>query len=227
MENMLTRFGTGTIACVSDSYDIINAIYKIWGIKLRQRVLRRDGRLVIRPDSGDPVYTTLKVMEELWEAFGGEVNSKGYRVLHPKVRMIQGDGIGLESLREILQNFADHGYASENIAFGSGGQLLQRFDRDTCSFAFKCSSITVDGKERDVRKFPMEFDAEGNYVPSFKVSKSGRLGLVRHDDGSYETVAEGAEGDLLRTVFEDGVVVAEQDFADIRRRAEIIELEKA
>lgn len=227
MENMLDQYPTGLIACVSDSFDIMNAVRNIWGGKLKQKVLERDGRLVVRPDSGDPVYATLQVVEALWEAFGGEVNSKGYRVLHPKVRMIQGDGIGRRSLEAILQNFADHGYASENIAFGSGGRLLQRFDRDTCAFAFKCSSITVDGEERDVRKFPMEFDAEGHYEPSFKVSKSGRLGLARHADGSYATVTEGAPGDVLRTVFLDGALVEEQDFTDVRRRAEVIALAPA
>ena len=45
-------YPTGTIACVSDSYDIYNACEHIWGEALREKVMARDGTLVIRPDSG-------------------------------------------------------------------------------------------------------------------------------------------------------------------------------
>ena len=219
MKNMLEQYPTGTIACVSDSYDIMRAVKDIWGGELRENVLNRDGRLVIRPDSGDPVVSTLKVVQGLWEAFGGEVNSKGYRVLHPNIRMIQGDGIDRKTISLILQNFVEHRFSSENIAFGSGGGLLQKFNRDTCKFAFKCSSITVNGAEQDVRKYPMEFDHKGEYKPSFKVSKGGKLGLVQDGNGGYRTVHEGAEGDLLREVFLNGEVLVEQSFSDVRAAA--------
>ncbi len=219
MRNMLAQYPSGLIACVSDSYDIIHAVRNIWGGTLKEQVLARDGRLVVRPDSGDPVFTTLRVVEALWEAFGGEVNSKGFRVLHPAVRMIQGDGVGRKSIRAILQNFIDHGFSSENIAFGSGGRLLQRFNRDTFRFAFKCSALTVNGEARDVRKYPMEFDADGTYAPSFKVSKAGRLALVRHADGTFSTEPEGTPGDVLATVFEHGEVTNTHTFSDIRQRA--------
>lgn len=216
MENMLDQYPDGIIACVSDSFDIMNAVRNIWGDALRQKILNRNGRLVIRPDSGDPVVATLKVIEALWEAFGGELNSKGYRVLHPNIRMIQGDGIDRPMVGKILENFKRHGFSSENIAFGSGGGLLQKFNRDTCKFAFKCSSITVGDEERDVRKYPMEFTEDGEYVPSFKVSKGGRLALVQDADGGWQTVEEGAEGDVLRTVFLNGEVLIEQTFEEVR-----------
>lgn len=216
MENMLDQYPTGIIACVSDSFDIMNAVRNIWGTALRGKILSREGRLVIRPDSGDPVVSTLKVIEALWEAFGGQVNGKGYRVLHPNVRMIQGDGIDRAMVGTILENFERHGFSSENIAFGSGGGLLQKFNRDTCKFAFKCSSITVDGQERDVRKYPMEFTENGEYVPSFKISKGGRLALIHDADRGWRTVEEGAEGDLLRTVFLNGEIAVEQTFDDVR-----------
>lgn len=218
MENMLDSYPGGIVACVSDSFDVMNAVRNIWGGTLRRKILERNGRLVVRPDSGDPVVSTLKVMEALWDAFGGRVNGKGYRVLHPNVRMIQGDGIDREMIGTILESFRRNGFSGENIAFGSGGGLLQKFNRDTCRFAFKCSSIVVGDEERDVRKNPMEFTAEGEYVPSFKVSKGGRLALVR-DGGNWKTVEEGAEGDILRTVFLNGAITERQTFEDIRARA--------
>ena len=203
MENMLDTYPDGLIACVSDSYDIIHAIKNIWGDQLKEKVLNRDGTLVVRPDSGDPIVATLKVFEALWEAFGGDVNSKGYRVLNSKVRMIQGDGIDLDMLETILDNFKRHNISAENITFGSGGGLLQKFNRDTFKFAFKCNQVITNGEEMDVRKFPKEFDSDGNYVESNKFSKGGDL--------------KSTEG--LELVFENGYLVKEQKFEDVRNNA--------
>lgn len=223
MENMLDQYPTGMVACVSDSYDIMNAVNNIWGDKLKDKILNRDGRLVVRPDSGDPVVTTLKVMEALWDKFGGEVNDKGYKVLHPNIRILQGDGIDRSMVWEILENFRINGFSSENIAFGSGGGLLQKFNRDTFKFAFKCSLAEVNGETRDVRKTPMEFTKHHQYVKSNKFSKSGRLQLVQNTDGSYETI-DTNESDTkpkfyhLKTVFKNGELVNETKFEEIRRK---------
>jgi len=222
MENMLDQYPTGLVACVSDSYDIMNAINNIWGDKLKDKILNRDGRLVVRPDSGDPVVTTLKVVEALWDKFGGEINEKGYKVLHPNIRMIQGDGVDREKIREILQNFKRNGFSSENIAFGSGGGLLQKFNRDSFKFAFKCSLIEINGETRDVRKSPMEFNKDGDYVKSSKYSKSGRLQLVENTDGSFTTIDTNEDKTKprfyhLKTVFKNGELVSEDTFEGIRR----------
>lgn len=222
MENMLDQYPTGMIACVSDSYDIMNAVNNIWGDKLRDKILNRDGRLVVRPDSGDPVVTTLKVMEALWNKFGGETNSKGYKVLHPNIRMIQGDGVDREMIGKILENFKKNGFSSENIAFGSGGGLLQKFNRDTFKFAFKCSMIEIDGEVRDVRKTPMEFNKNGEYVKSSKYSKSGRLQLIERPGGTFDTI-DTNESDIkprfyhLKTIFKNGELVDETTFDEIRQ----------
>jgi nicotinamide phosphoribosyltransferase len=202
MENMLDTYPTGAIACVSDSYDIMNAIENIWGDKLKQKVLDRDGVLVVRPDSGDPEVSTIRVVQALWDAFGGEVNDKGYKVLNPKVRMIQGDGIDKDSIGDILHNFQSEGFSTENITFGSGGGLLQKFNRDTYKFAFKCNKVVTNGEEVDVRKKPKEFNSAGRYVQSSKFSKSGDLkdtpGLVK--------------------VFENGEILKEWSFDEVRQR---------
>jgi nicotinamide phosphoribosyltransferase len=207
MEQVLDTYPSGLVACVSDSFDIINACRNIWGDKLKEKVLSRDGTLVIRPDSGDPVVTTQKVFEELWNAFGGTVNSKGFRVLDSHVRMIQGDGVDINSISEILDNFERNNISAENITFGSGGALLQKHNRDTFKFAFKCNMIgDSEYKYHDVKKSPKEFTRDGKYVQSFKTSKSGNL-ISRK----------------MNVVFQNGKVIESNlnSFNEIRSRAQI------
>lgn len=144
--NMLEAFPTGLVAVVSDSYDYKRAVDVLWGDELRQKVLDRDGTLVIRPDSGDPVEMIMYALESLGEAYGYETNSKGFKVLHPKVRLIQGDGIDLTSMERILQEMHFHGWSADNVAFGMGAGLLQHVNRDTYRFAMKASARqTVTG----------------------------------------------------------------------------------
>jgi nicotinamide phosphoribosyltransferase len=210
--NMLEQFPTGTVAVVSDSYDVFNACRTIWGEALRADVLARDGTLVVRPDSGDPPTVVVQVLDILGEKFGFSTNAKGYRVLDSHVRVIQGDGIDRQMLDRLLNAMRDAGWSADNIAFGSGGGLLQKLNRDTCRYAFKCSSATVDGVERDVFKLPA--------TDQGKRSKRGRLKLVRRD-GSYTTVgaAETSEPDVLVEVFCDGALTGRQAWADVCRRA--------
>lgn len=220
MENMLDQYPTGLVACVSDSFDIINACRNIWGVKLRDKVLQRKGTLVVRPDSGDPRTVVLDVLEALGSAFGYSTNSKGFKVLPDQVRVIQGDGINYESLGDILQAMRLGGWSADNIAFGCGGALLQQLNRDTQRFAFKCSSVEVNGVERDVFKAPAT-------DPS-KNSKRGRLKLVnergwRDGDMSldhYVTVAESdPRKDELVTIFENGELTKEYTFDEARANA--------
>lgn len=210
------------VACVSDSYDIKNMVVNGIGGKFRERIMNGKQRVVVRPDSGDPVYTTLWLVQNLYLLFGGEINSKGYIVLHPNVRIIQGDGIDRAMIDKILATFKKYGFSSENIAFGSGGGLLQKFDRDTMKFAFKCCSVVVDGEERDVRKTPMEFNPEGEYIQSYKLSKQGNLGLIKLKDGGYATEIDVPDKDnVLRPVFVNGTVVVRDTFQQMRERAAV------
>lgn len=214
MRRLLEEFPTGIIACVSDSYDIERAIRQHWGDELRELVLSRDGVLVVRPDSGDPIVSTAKVIQALWDTFGGTVNSKGFKVLDPHVRMIQGDGIDREMIYQILTRFERLGFSIDNIAFGSGGGLLQKFNRDTYKFAFKCSEATIDNRTYPVQKFPMEYDSQGTYAPSFKYSKAGRFPTVVDIHGN--TIS-------LMTVYENGRVDANSNTLDrIRERCSVL-----
>jgi nicotinamide phosphoribosyltransferase len=211
MRNMLVQYPTGLVACVSDSFDIYRACRDYWGGVLKEEVLARDGTLVIRPDSGDPPAVVCEVLEILWQQFGGVTNELGYRVLHPKVRVIQGDGIDYAMLEKILATMKAMKFSADNIAFGSGGGLLQKVNRDTQRFAFKCSSVTIGDVERDVFKRPI--------TDPGKDSKRGRLKLVRRGD-KLTTVQQDEPGeDLLVKVFENGAVLRRHSLAEIRARA--------
>ncbi|MGN7919033.1 nicotinate phosphoribosyltransferase [Lysobacter sp. 22409] len=224
--NMLTQFGKpgAIVAVVSDSYDIFHAIREHWGKTLRDEVIASGATLVVRPDSGDPVDVVHQCVSMLDEAFGHTVNGKGYKVLN-HVRVIQGDGINPTSIRAILERITSYGYATDNLAFGMGGALLQRLDRDTQKFALKCSAARIDGEWIDVYKDPI--------TDKGKSSKRGRMTLVRHREyGHFKTVPVPPEAasleeavkpmgfdDAMVTVWEDGRIVNDWTFAQVRTLA--------
>lgn len=216
--NMLEQFPTGLVACVSDSYDLMKAVREYWGTYLKDAILARDGTLVVRPDSGDPVKTPVEVIEALMECFGYTINSKGFKVLPDQVRVIQGDGIGPDELKAIIDLCIERGISLDNIAFGMGGGLLQKVNRDTFKYAMKANeALVVDG-----------------WVPVFKDpitdpgkrSKKGRQALVKRD-GKFVTIpaseivkgVHGQEQNYLRPVFRDGVLLIDDTFDAIRARA--------
>jgi nicotinamide phosphoribosyltransferase len=216
--NMLKNFAKpgALVAVVSDSWNIFEAVEKIWGEQLRQEVVDSGATVVIRPDSGEPVEVVSKVAQILGEKFGTETNSKGFKVLK-NVRIIQGDGVNEQSIRQILQRLKDEGFSASNIAFGIGGALLQKIDRDTLKFAYKASAIVADGKLIEVYKQPIT-DAGKN-------SKRGRLDLIRDESGAYKTVKletadkQAAENSQMRTVFENGALLVDDALDAIRARA--------
>ncbi|VDK37354.1 unnamed protein product [Taenia asiatica] len=119
------------------------------------QVVNREGTLVIRPDSGNPEKVVVQVLEILGQKFGYSLNSLGFKVLPPYLRLIQGDGINLESLGKILENVKAAGWSTINVSFGSGGALLQRLNRDTQKCAFKCSHAVVNGKQASASRRDM------------------------------------------------------------------------
>jgi nicotinamide phosphoribosyltransferase len=217
-KHVIRTFPTGTIACVSDSYNIFKACEEYWGTELRDEILSRKGTLVIRPDSGDPVMSLLKIFEILFDKFGFTVNAKGYKVLPPQVRVIQGDGVNYHEIIKIYTALKDNGISAENLVLGMGGALLQKLDRDTQKFALKCSSAVINGKEVAVEKSPTEMDAQGNITQSFKKSKGGRLKLVIVN-GMFKTVNQQELPELideLHTVFENGDLVNPVTFEQVK-----------
>jgi nicotinamide phosphoribosyltransferase len=225
--NMLRQFARpgSVVACVSDSYDLFHAIEAMWGGALREEVIASGATVVIRPDSGDPADVVHRTLGMLNAAFGSTVNGKGYRVLN-HVRVIQGDGVNPDSIRQILERITHANYSADNLVFGMGGALLQKLDRDTQKFALKCSATRSDGKWTDVFKDPATDPA--------KASKRGRLTLARHREyGTFKTVAlrQGAvetdaatlgQGwhDAMQTVWENGRLLRDWSFAAVRARSE-------
>jgi nicotinamide phosphoribosyltransferase len=230
MKRVLTQYPTGIVACVSDSYNIFHACSKYWGEDLKELILSRPSapgnQLVIRPDSGHVVNTLKAVFEILFDKFGYTVNSKGFEVLPPQVRVIQGDGVNINSIAEIYQELYKLGISAENIVFGMGGKLLQAdINRDTQNFATKACFAVVDGQERDLVKSPTELDENNELKPSFKKSKQGRLKLVRNEDGTYRSVTSrdtdfDSVHDELILVFENGKILVEYTFEEIRERVQ-------
>ena len=212
--NMLKQFaGPGKlVAVVSDSYDLWNAIENLWGDELRTQVENSGGTLVIRPDSGDPVSIVTEAIGRLMKIFGYRVNSKGYRVLPEYIRVIQGDGICIQSIEAILAAMKLRKQSADNIAFGMGGALLQQVNRDTLKFAMKASAAKVGGLWRDVFKDPV--------TDAGKRSKKGRLAVI-YDKGALKTIQAGDLGqkeNLMRVVFRNGKWVHEDTFETIRSR---------
>ena len=217
--NMLDQFPDGTLAVVSDAWNIRNAVTNIWGEKLRDRVINRNGVLVIRPDSGDPKEVLPDILEITGDKFGYRVNEKGYKVVNDKVRLLQGDGIKRSTLSGILDPIMDKGWSADCVSFGSGGGLLQDCNRDTQRVAMKCSYEEVNKIGRDVFKRPAT-------DPS-KNSKRGRLmlacdeSLIRKYGSKYATLPEGTEGykDALVPVFRNGRLLRYCNFDDVRVNA--------
>jgi len=223
-KNMIKQYGNGNMfACVSDSYDIYNAVENIWGKTLKKDVMDCKATIVIRPDSGNPCKMIHDLLDILGNKFGYTQNKKGYKVLN-KVRLLQGDGIDKMDVRSILGNMYINGWSATNIAFGMGGGLIQKnMDRDTHAFAFKCSWAKVDGKNINVFKDPV--------TDKTKISKAGKQDLrlitvdvAGHDrDYVYTTRHTEKETDknksLLRKVYENGKILIDDTFAEIRARA--------
>lgn len=214
-KNMLRQFPIGLVACVSDSYDLKNAVENIWGRELRDEVISRKGTLVVRPDSGDPLETVLMTLNILGERFGYETNPKGYKVLPPTVRVIQGDGINYHSINQIVRGITEAGWSMDNLALGMGGALLQQVNRDTQRFAYKLSAINRGGTWIPVSKSPKTDPTKASKGGMFKVSNaSGHFVTIPKSPDSI-----GEPGNMLETVFENGEIVKEYSLKEIRNRA--------
>lgn len=214
---LLDLHATGILSLVIDSYDPYKFARTIIGEIYKEKILARDGVVVLRPDSITPQHPTpeaemVGLCDILWEKFGGVVNAAGYKVLDPHVRLLWGDGIDIDGINLILDAMMRAGYAACNVAtFGMGGGLLQKINRDTQRCAIKASAICdVDGVWHDQYKEPLD--------PS-KKSLRGRLKTIRRN-GELVTVREEEDGeDLFQTIFENGELLVDENFADIRARA--------
>lgn len=219
VEQLLDEYPNGILSVVADSYNIYDFVDEI-GTTYKDRILARDGVFVVRPDSitsrhPTPQLLTAYLLEELWRRFGGTENEKGFKVLDPHVRVLWGDGIDPLGIEKIVDRAMLQGFSPENLVFGMGGGLLQKVNRDTQRFAFKSSAQKRDGVWYDVYKKPLD---------SSKASKRGKLKLLKIDGRFLTVPSDGGETGLLRPVFENGELLTEQTFEEIRANAALSQL---
>lgn len=216
--NMISHYAkpNSLVACVSDSYDLWNAVENIWGRQLKDAVIKSGATIVVRPDSGDPATVVVQTLQKLATAYGSTVNKKGYRVLHPSIRVIQGDGITIDSIGVILDAVMAAGFSTENLAMGMGGGLLQHVNRDTFKWAMKCSSATINGNQVDVYKDPV--------TDHGKASKKGKfsVALTAGRSKPFCSPLPEMDGNLLEVVYNDGELVRDESFDTIRARSKTL-----
>lgn len=232
---LLDVYPAGILSVVSDTWDLWN-ILTVTIPKLKDKIMAREGKLVIRPDSGDPVKIVCGdydadpgtpaakgVVELLWDTFGGTTNAKGFRTLDSHIGVIYGDSISYDRARDIQEGLAAKKFASDNMVFGVGSYNYQHVTRDTFGFAMKATWVQIDGEGIDIYKTPLTDDGVKN-------SAKGRLAVLRPSHGSALTPAnamvlvnqatpEQEAASLLREVWRDGKFVVWEDFEQIRNRA--------
>ena len=217
----------GFVSIVSDGYDFWDVIGRVLPA-LKDKIMARDGRVVIRPDSGDPVLivagdpdgkTELErkgAVEALWDIFGGTTSPQGYKVLDSHIGLIYGDAITLRRAREIVERLAAKGFASTNIVLGIGSFTYQYVTRDTLGFALKSTACVIDGVEKAIFKTPKTDDGT-------KYSQRGVVRVWRDLDGSVKwedgnKLSDGRLVGLLQPIYWDGAFHGVETFAAIRQR---------
>ena len=215
----------GIVSVVSDTWDLWKVLTEYLP-NLKSEVLARDGKLVIRPDSGDPVKiicgnkdATLEaerkgVVELLWDIFGGQTNSKGYKELDSHIGAIYGDSITLERAKDICEGLKEKGFASTNVVLGVGSFTYQYNTRDTFGFAMKATYGEVNGEGRNIYKDPITDDGT-------KKSAKGLIKIVK-ENGAYKMIdqvswEDEATGELVE-VYRDGKLLVDQSLKVIRAK---------
>ncbi|MDW9531936.1 nicotinate phosphoribosyltransferase [Sinorhizobium meliloti] len=230
--NMMQQFPEGIVSIVADSYDYENAVENIFSHELSDLIDDRigKGRLVIRPDSGDPVRTVIWTLRALEKSFEPRLNTKGFKVLPDHVRILWGDGIAVPQMEGVLAYMQAEGWAAENIVFGMGGALLQKVNRDTIRFAMKANEIVIDGQVRDISKQPRTDPSKASKAGAqvvlidgfneIEVMRKSNYRPVMLADGSY------ADNNILIQRFKNGQALNETSFEDVRSRSKTV-LKKA
>ena len=226
-ERMLDLYPTGIVSIVSDTYSIWDVCTKILPA-LKDRILARDGKVVIRPDSGFPpdiicgrdgspgsLEEYKGVLRLLDEEFGHTINSKGYKELNPKIGLIYGDGMYLDRYKETLIRMKTMGYAANNLVIGCGG-ILRQGTRDTLGMALKATYVEQDGKPVEIYKAPV--------TDTKKHSHRGLMAVYNPVHAPIFTVdrvtAEAEKKGILQTVFKDGVVTKDWTWNEVKANYE-------
>lgn len=211
-----------SFSMVSDTYDYWSMINDILP-QVKEDIMKHNGKLLVRPDSGDIVEISVKTVEKLWEIFGGTINSKGYKVLDPHIGIIYGDGCTLLNVDTIWKELEARGFAANNIVYGVGAFCFSAIvengkvivtTRDTFGIAMKATFGIINGQKLMIYKDPK--------TDTSKLKKSHKgccrvyeeNGELKCEDGLLEM----SDNSLLTTVFKDGKLVREDTFIEIRDR---------
>lgn len=243
LSRWLDIFPTGILSVVSDTFDLFRVVTEILP-RLKDKIMARDGKLVIRPDSGDPVDITCGkfskdgkaisqlqpftdeqrvnynkpeskgVVELLWDIFGGTESETGYKVLDSHIGMIYGDSITLNRQSEIYERLAVKGFASTNVVLGVGSYTYQFNTRDTFGFAAKGAWFQSEGVDYDIYKDPATDSGS-------KKSLKGMIAVFEEEDdyvAKTECTPEEEASGVLQIIYEDGKFYNETNLSEIRER---------
>jgi nicotinamide phosphoribosyltransferase len=217
-------YPAGVVSIVSDSWDYWQVLTQ-FTVQLKEDILSRDGKVVFRPDTGDPVKVVCGdpdapadspeykgSIEVLWEVFGGTITPQRFRQLDTHVGLIYGDSITLERAEAICEGLKSKGFASTNAVFGIGSYTYQYVTRDTDGFAVKATFARVNGVDREIFKAPKTDDGT-------KKSAKG-LTAVFKTDGQYQLKDQATWEEVLDCafvpVFEDGVLQKDYTLVEVR-----------
>ena len=218
-------YPNGIVSIVSDTWDFWKVITS-YIPQLKKEIIARDGKVVIRPDSGDPIKIICGdpdakigspaykgTVECLWETFNGTKTSKGYKLLDEHIGIIYGDSITIDRCTQICQQLVAKGFASTNVVFGIGSYTYQYVTRDTFGFAMKATYGIVNGEGRAIFKDPKTDDGTKKSAKGMLQLKGTPTEVLKMEE--MVTEQQEAEG-LLATVYKNGVLLKEQSLADIR-----------
>lgn len=178
-DRLIGLYPNGILSIVSDTWNIWNVCDVILP-SLKDKILNRNGKLVIRPDSGDPVEIIIKVIELLDKHFGHEINKKGYKILNPKVGLIYGDSINYDRAIKIFNSLEEKKYASSNVVLGIGAFTYQYITRDLLSFAVKSTAVEIDNEWKFIQKDPITDKNKKSLIGFIKwnIDKNGIIGAI-------------------------------------------------
>lgn len=226
LRRLLTEIYPNTsFSAVLDSYDYWNVIDNILP-QLKSEIMNHNGCMLMRGDSGDCVEVVTKTVFQLWEEFGGTINSKGYKVLDPHVKAIYGDSITIQRCEEIYKILMENGFACSNVVLGVGSfsfqcieedGMLKPFTRDTFSSCIKATYCEIDEEPYPIFKNPKD----GGFKKSQKgccIVYEDEHGKLTYKDGYTWVKAKYAKDNMLQTIFRDGKLVKEDSLQEIRHR---------
>ena len=229
----------GLVSIVSDGYDYWKMITEVIP-SLKEDIMRRNGKTIIRPDSGCPediicgyndvAFNTDSTPEEkgsielLWEIFGGTINSKGYKVLDSHIGLIYGDAITPERAEEIFRRLERKGFSAENVVLGVGSYSLGYHTRDTFGMALKSTYAIVNGEEKLIFKDPKtDNGVKKSQKGLVSIIHNGNNNSIGFIDGLTKEAKDALKDiDLLKPVFIDGKLLVDDSLEDIRKRLGVI-----